>query len=57
MTSMTTTDFGAALNAAVQGGYIAQLNGGTYTISQPIVIHISSTTQGIGIDGGGATLI
>jgi hypothetical protein len=57
MTTTTTTDFGAALNSAIQGGYIAQLNGGTYTISSPIVIHISSTTQGIGIDGGGATLV
>jgi hypothetical protein len=57
MTATTTTDFGAALNSAIQGDYIAQLNGGTYTISSPIFIHISSTTQGIGIDGGGETLI
>src|SRR5262245_20084979 len=57
MTTTTTSDFGAALNSAIQGGYIAQLNGGTYTISSPIVIHITSTTQGMGIDGGGATLI
>ena len=53
----TTTDFGAALTAAAQGGYIAQLSGGTYTISQPIVINITSNIQGIGINGGGATLI
>src|SRR5260370_10677027 len=53
----TTTDFGAALTAAVQGGYIAQLSGGTYTVTQPIIININSTTQGIGINGGGATII
>jgi class 3 adenylate cyclase len=57
MSTTTTTDFGATLNAAVQGGYIAQLSGGTYTITQPIVIYVNSTTQGVGIDGGGATLI
>jgi len=58
MTTTTTTDFGSALNAAVQGGYLAQLNGGTYTITQPIVIHVTSTTVGpVGIDGGGATLV
>jgi len=53
----TATDFASALTAAAQGGYIAQLSGGTYTITQPIIININSTTQGIGIDGGGATLI
>src|SRR5258707_12062981 len=53
----TTTDFAAALTAAAQGGYIAQLSGGTYTITQPIVINITSNIQGIGINGGGATLI
>lgn len=53
----STTDFGATLNAAVQGGYVTQLNGGTYTITQPITIYINSTVQGVGIDGGGATLI
>ena len=57
MTTTTTTDFGLALNSAIQGGYVAQLSGGTYTMSQPTVIHITSTTQGIGIDGGGATLV
>jgi hypothetical protein len=29
MTTTTTTDFGAALNSAIQGRYFAQLNGGT----------------------------
>ena len=52
------TDFGATLNAAIQGGYVAHLTGQTYTISAPIVIHVTSTTQGaLGIDGGGATLV
>src|SRR5437879_1264907 len=53
----TTPDFGATLNAAVQGGYIAQLSGGTYIVTQPIVIYVNSTMQGVGINGGGATLI
>src|SRR3981081_980703 len=54
----TTTDFGAALTAALQGEYVAQLTGQTYTITSPIVIHITGTVTGpVGIDGGGATLI
>src|SRR5258708_38951553 len=58
MTSTTTTDFGAALSAAMAGGYVAQLNGGTYTVTQPIVIHVDSTIQGaLGINGGGATIV
>ena len=58
MTTTATTDFGAALTAAIQGGYVAQLTGQTYTITSPIVIHITSTYPGpVGIDGGGATLI
>jgi hypothetical protein len=58
MASSTTTDFGATLSAAVAGGYVAQLNGGTYTLTQPIVIHVNSTIQGaLGINGGGATLV
>src|SRR5215472_18855848 len=57
-TSTTTTDFGAALSAAIAGGYVAQLSGGTYTVTQPIVIHINSTIQGpLGINGNGATLV
>jgi hypothetical protein len=56
--STSTTDFGSTLNDAIQGGYLAQLDGGTYTITQPIVINVTSTTQGaLGIDGGGATLV
>jgi len=58
MVATTTSDFGAALTSAVQGGYVAQLSGGTYTITQPIVIYVNQTETGpIGIDGGGATLI
>src|SRR4030095_6046815 len=56
--SITPTDFGATLTAAIQGGYVAQLTDQTYTITSPIVIHITSTIQGaLGIDGGGATLV
>ena len=40
----STTDVGAALSAAIAGGYVAQLNGGTYTVTQPIVININSTS-------------
>ncbi|TXL79499.1 hypothetical protein FHP25_06020 [Vineibacter terrae] len=58
MATTTNADFGATLNAAIQGGYVAHLSGQTYTIDQPIVIHVTSTTQGaLGIDGGGATLV
>ncbi|HKU98032.1 MAG TPA: Ig-like domain-containing protein, partial [Vineibacter sp.] len=58
MATTTSTDFGATLNAAVQGGYVAHLSGQTYTITEPIVIHVTRTTQGaLGIDGGGATLV
>src|SRR5258708_5250051 len=54
----TAADFGAALNAALQGEYVAQLTGQTYTITSPIVIHVTGTVTGpVGIDGGGATLI
>ena len=54
----TATDFGAALTAALQGEYVAQLTGQTYTITSPIVIHVTGTVTGpVGIDGGGATLI
>src|SRR5215469_6094429 len=57
-TSTTTTDFGAALSAAIAGGYVAQLNGGTCTVTQPIVIHVNNIIQGpLGINGGGATLV
>jgi len=56
--STTSTDFGATLTAALEGGYVAHLTGQTYTITSPIVIHITSTIQGaLGIDGGGATLV
>jgi hypothetical protein len=34
------------------------LDGGTYTVVEPIVIHVTSTIQGaLGIAGGGATLV
>lgn len=56
--STSTTDLGTVLSAAIQGGYVAHLAPATYTITEPIVIHVTSTTQGpLGLDGGGATLI
>jgi len=58
MPTTTSTDFGAILNDAIQGAYVAHLGGQTYTITAPIVIHVTRTTQGaLGIDGGGATLV
>ena len=47
----TTTDFGAALTAAFLGQYVAQLTGQTYTITSPIVIHVSggvTVSEGFG---------
>jgi hypothetical protein len=56
--SIASTDFGATLATAIQGGYIAHLTGQTCTIASPIVIHLTSPNQGArGIDGGGATLV
>jgi hypothetical protein len=53
-----TIDFGAALQAAIADGNVAQLTGQTYVVTSPIVIHVDSTIQGpLGIDGGGATVI
>ena len=34
----TTTDLGSVLSAAIAGGYVAHVTG-TFTVSQPIVIH------------------
>src|SRR5690348_6846249 len=57
-TTTTTIDFGAALQNAIAGGYVAQLTGQTYVVTSPIVIHVDSTIQGpLGIDGGGATIV
>jgi hypothetical protein len=58
MATTTTTDFGAALSAAIHGGYVAHLTNETYTITSPIIVHVTDTIQGaLGIDGGGATLV
>ena len=47
-----------ALDAAVAGGYVADLSGQTYTVTAPIVINLTSSTQGpIGIDLGGAKIV
>src|ERR671912_2177122 len=55
---ITTTDLGAALTAAMAGGYVAEMSGQTYTVTQPIVINVTSTIQGpLGIDLGGATIV
>lgn len=58
MASATSPDLGSILSAAIAGGYVANLSGGTYTVTSPIVIHIDSTIQGpLGIDLGGATIV
>ena len=41
-----TTDLASILSTAIGDGNVAQLSGGTYTVTQPIVIHIDSTIQG-----------
>src|SRR6266404_2119328 len=53
----TVADLSSALSAAMAGGYVAHLSG-TYTVTSPIVINVTSTIQGpLGIDLGGATII
>src|SRR6185437_13366907 len=53
-----TTDLASILSTAIGDGNVAQLSSGTYTVTQPIVIHIDSTIQGpLGLDGGGATIV
>src|SRR5262249_17249629 len=32
-------------------------SGGTYTVTQPIVIYLNSNVQALGLNGGGATII
>jgi hypothetical protein len=47
-----------ALDAAIAGGTVAHLAGATYTVTSPIIINITSSTQGpIGIDLGGAKIL
>ena len=40
-----TTDLASILTTAIDDGNVAQLSGGTYTVTQPIVIHIDSTIR------------
>ncbi|WP_178133627.1 M10 family metallopeptidase C-terminal domain-containing protein [Vineibacter terrae] len=55
---MTTSDLGAAITAAIQDGHVAHLDGGTYTITSPIVVRATDINRGaLGIDGHGATLV
>lgn len=58
-TTTSSTDLGAILSAAIAGGYVAHLPGGTtYVVTSPIVINVTSTIQGpLGIDLGGATIV
>ena len=52
------TNLEAALRNAIAGGYVAEMSGQTYTVTQPIVINVTSTIQGpLGIDLGGATIV
>ena len=48
----------SALRAAIAGGFVAHLTEATYTVATPIVINVTSSTQGpVGIDLGGAKII
>jgi hypothetical protein len=52
------TSLETALRNAVSGGYVAEMSEQTYTVTQPIVINVTSTIQGpLGIDLGGATIV
>jgi Big-like domain-containing protein/hemolysin type calcium-binding protein/parallel beta helix pectate lyase-like protein len=52
------TSLETALRNAISGGYVAEMSGQTYTVTQPIVINVTSTMQGpVGIDLGGATIV
>jgi Ca2+-binding RTX toxin-like protein len=52
------TNLETALRNAISGGYVAEMSGQTYTVTQPIVINVTSTMQGpLGIDLGGATIV
>ena len=55
---VTGTSLETALRNAISGGYVAEMSGQTYTVTQPIVINVTSTIQGpLGIDLGGATIV
>ena len=48
----------SALRAAIAGGFVAHLTDATYTVTTPIVINVTRSTQGpVGIDLGGAKII
>jgi len=48
----------SALRAALAGGLVAHLTEATYTVTTPIVINVTSSTQGpVGIDLGGAKIV
>jgi len=48
----------SALRAAIAGGFVAHLTDATYTVTTPIVINVTRSTQGpVGIDLGGAKIV
>ncbi|WP_373867925.1 right-handed parallel beta-helix repeat-containing protein, partial [Reyranella soli] len=48
----------SALRAAIADGYVAHLTDATYTVTTPIVINVTRSSQGpVGIDLGGAKII
>ncbi len=52
------TDLNSILQSAMAGSYVAKGDGQTFTVSQTIVLHITSTTQGpLGLDLGGGTIV
>ena len=40
------TNLETALRNAIAGGYVAEMSGQTYTVTQPIVINVTSTFEG-----------
>lgn len=55
---MTTAQLAAAMQTAVNNGQMLTIGGGTFTVSSPIVITMSSAQTGpMGFDGGGCKFI
>ncbi len=57
-TDSTSNELASLLHAAFAGGYVATANKRTFTVSEPIVIDVTSDMRGpVGVDLGGATII
>jgi hypothetical protein len=57
-TDSTSNELASLLHAAFAGGYVANTSKRTFTVSEPIVIDVTSDMQGpVGVDLGGAAII